>query len=293
MARIELSGIGIEYELLGDKGAPAIAVTPGGRMSMQAPGIKEFGKALADGGMRVLLWDRPNCGASDFHFEGATESDMHGEFLTRLIRALELGPTALAGGSAGSRTSLLAAAHDPEIVTHLIQWWVSAGTLSLMALGNYYFCEPAAAAAFGGMEAVCEVPIFAEQLASNPRNREKMLSQDVETFIKTMERWAIAFNPPPDVLVPGLTPDLVERLTMPVLIFKSSPRDIYHPDWSSEKLHEMIGHSELIDPPWTEEQFIESWVASMKSGTGQLALWPRLAPSILEFMAPLGNSRNS
>ena len=31
MSRIEISGIGIEYELLGKAGAPAIALTPGGR----------------------------------------------------------------------------------------------------------------------------------------------------------------------------------------------------------------------------------------------------------------------
>lgn len=285
MARVDISGIGIEYELLGDEGAPAIAITPGGRMSMQTPGIRELGQALADGGRRALLWDRPNCGASDFYFEGESESAMHGQTLTKLIRALDLGPTAIAGGSAGSRTSLFAAAHDPDIVSHLIQWWVSAGTISLISLANAYFCEPAVAASLGGMEAVAELPAFAEQLASNPQNREILLAQDPGTFIATMERWADAFNPPAGVLVPGLSPDMVARIAMPVLIYTSSPKDIFHPDWTSVKLHEMIPHSQLIDPPWSEDEFLAHWVESTRAMSGHLTIWPRLAPSILEFVA--------
>ncbi|MDG2004141.1 MAG: alpha/beta hydrolase [Novosphingobium sp.] len=285
MARIELSGIGIEYELIGEEGTPAIAITPGGRMSMQTPGIRELGESIAKGGNRALLWDRPNCGASDFCFEGESESAMHGATLTELIRALDLGPTAIAGGSAGSRTTLFAAAHDPEIVSHLIQWWVSAGTISLMSLGNAYFCEPAIAASLGGMEAVAQLPAFEEQLASNANGRKTLLAQDPAQFIATMTRWADAFNPPAGVLVPGLGPDNFARISMPVLIYTSSPKDIFHPDWTSVKLHELIPHSELIDPPWSEEEFLAHWVESTRTMAGHLTIWPRLAPSILEFVA--------
>jgi pimeloyl-ACP methyl ester carboxylesterase len=284
MPRIDIAGTGIQYELLGPEGAPAIAITPGGRMSMEAAGIRELGAALAQGGRRVLLWDRPNCGASDFCFEGESESAMHGETLTKLIRALDLGPTAIAGGSAGSRTTLFAAAHDPEIVSHLIQWWVSSGTISLISLANAYFCEPAAAACFGGMEGVAALPAFEEQLASNPKNREILLAQDPDQFIATMERWADAFNPWAGVLVPGLGPERLARITMPVMIYTSSPKDIYHPDWTSVKLHELITHSELVDAPWTEEEFLIHWAASAATMT-PLSIWPRLAPSILEFLA--------
>ncbi len=284
MARIDIAGTGINYELLGPESAPAIAITPGGRMSMEAAGIRELGAALAQGGRRVLLWDRPNCGASDFCFEGESESAMHGETLTKLIRALDLGPTAISGGSAGSRTTLFAAAHDPEIVSHLIQWWVSSGTISLISLANAYFCEPAVAANFGGMEAVAALPAFEEQIASNPKNREILLAQDPDQFIATMERWADAFNPWAGALVPGLGPDRLARITMPVMIFTSSPRDIYHPDWTSVKLHELIPHSELVEAPWSESEFLTHWAASVETMT-PLSIWPRLAPSILEFCA--------
>ena len=35
MARVTINGLGIEYEFLGDKGAPAVAITPGGRFSIR------------------------------------------------------------------------------------------------------------------------------------------------------------------------------------------------------------------------------------------------------------------
>jgi pimeloyl-ACP methyl ester carboxylesterase len=285
MARIEIDGVGIEYELLGSPGAPAVVVTPGGRMSRDAPGVRELGAALAAGGRRVLLWDRPNCGASDFCFEGESESLMHGKALIALIRALDLGPTVLAGGSAGSRTSLFAAALDPAAVSHLIQWWVSAGTISLMSLGNAYFCEPAVTASYGGMEAVAMLPGFAEQLERNPRNREILLAQDPRPFIATMERWARAFAPVEGVFVPGMSATMMARLTMPTLVFRGSPKDIYHPDWTSERLATLLPDAHLVDPPWSEEEFLGNWAKATRVGTGHLALWPRLAQPILEFTA--------
>ena len=45
MARILISEVGVEYELLGAPGAPAVAITPGGRFSKDTPGIRELGEA--------------------------------------------------------------------------------------------------------------------------------------------------------------------------------------------------------------------------------------------------------
>jgi pimeloyl-ACP methyl ester carboxylesterase len=239
MAHIEISGVRIEYDLLGPEGAHCVAVTPGGRMSMEAGGVRQLGEALALLGKRVLLWDRPNCGLSDLHFEGSNESAMQGRFLTQLIRALELGPTALAGGSAGSRCSLLAAVQDPETVSHLVQWWISGGTLSLMMLGQAYDCEPAVAASMGGMAAVEKLTTFTEQLTRNSRARAQLLAQDPAKFVETMERWAEAFIPQQDSPVPGMSAADWAGLKMPVLIFRGSEQDIYHhrriTEWSSRR----------------------------------------------------------
>lgn len=283
MARAEIDGIGIDYELLGPEGAQAIVVTPGGRMSKDVPAVRRLGEALAAGGRRVLLWDRPNCGASDFCFEGESESMLQGQVLVRLIRELGLGKTVLAGGSAGSRASLFAAVHDPETVSGLVQWWVSAGTISLMSLGNAYFCEPAVAASYGGMEAVAQLDLFKEPLERNPGNRERLLGQDVEGFIATMERWARNFAPSEETFVPGLPQGALDRLTMPALVFRGSPKDIYHPDWTSEKLATLLPDARLADPPWTEEEFLQQWAEAIRTGAGHLDLWPRLAKPILEF----------
>jgi pimeloyl-ACP methyl ester carboxylesterase len=283
MARIEISGIGIEYELMGKAGAQAIAVSPGGRFSMKSSGVAEFGEALTARGLRVLLWDRPNCGASDVCFEGDNESALQGRVLTELIRALELGPTAVAGGSAGSRTSLFAALHDPQAVSHLIQWWISGGTISLLMLAASYFCELAAAASMGGMAAVAQLPTWAEQIARNPNNRDLILKQNPDRFIATMERWASAFIPSPSSPVPGMSIDDFKRLTMPVLIFRGSPNDIYHPARIGEWVHELIPHSKLINAPWPDDAFVKRMTEAARTGTGHFLDWPLLAPAIAEF----------
>jgi pimeloyl-ACP methyl ester carboxylesterase len=285
MSRIEVSGIGVEYELLGQPRAPAIALTPGGRFAKDSPGVRELGEALAAGGKRVLLWDRPNCGSSDISFDAKNESELQARTLIQLIRALDLGPTALAGGSAGSRASLIAAARDPEIVSHLLQWWISGGTISLMMLGASYACESAVAASMGGMAAVAALPTWAEQINRNPRNRDIILKQDPDRFIATMERWASAFVPSKTSPVPGMSSKDFARLTMPVLIFRGSTKDIFHPAQISEWAHKLIPHSELVDAPWPDEAFLKRLMAASSSGSGHFLDWPLLAPAILEFVS--------
>jgi 2-hydroxy-6-oxonona-2,4-dienedioate hydrolase len=283
MARISISGVDIDYELLGKPGAPAIAITPGGRFPKETPGVPELARALADGGRRVLLWDRPNCGASDVCFDAPTESELNGRTLTQLIRALDLGPTALAAGSAGSRISLIAASRDPEIVSHLVLWWISGGALSLISLAYYYCFDSAAAASRGGMEAVASLPAWAEQIRRNPKNRDIILAQDPERFIQTMERWALSYMPSDTSPVPGMSPADFARLRMPVLIYRSGKSDLSHTRRTSEWVHELIPHSQIVEPPWGDNEWNLRSEAAMKQGTGLFAGWPALAPAILEF----------
>jgi pimeloyl-ACP methyl ester carboxylesterase len=63
MPTTRMSGCSIAYEVIGD-GRPWV-ITPGGRFSKDSPGVRELAAALAERGNRVLVWDRPNCGASD------------------------------------------------------------------------------------------------------------------------------------------------------------------------------------------------------------------------------------
>jgi pimeloyl-ACP methyl ester carboxylesterase len=281
---MEISGIGVEYELLGEEGRPAVALTPGGRFPKDTPGLKELGEALVAGGKRVLLWDRPNCGHSDISFNAESESEMHGRTLTQLIRALNLGPTALCGGSAGSRVSLIAASRDPEIVTHLVLWWISGGTIGLLTLAAYYCGGSGIAASVGGMEAVAALPEWQETIGRNPKNRDIILSQDKDEFIETMQRWAGFYIPREDSPVPGMSPADFARLTMPVLIYRNGKSDIAHHRNTTEGVHKLIPGSELRDAPWPDEEWNErSTAAHTGAAQGLFVGWPRLAPYILEF----------
>jgi pimeloyl-ACP methyl ester carboxylesterase len=285
MARISISGVEVDYELLGDAGAPAVAITPGGRFPKDTPGIRELGEALAAGGKRVLLWDRPNCGASDISFEGDSESELHGRTLTQLIRELELGPTALAAGSAGSRVSLIAASRDPDAISHLVLWWISGGILGLISLANYYCVDYALAANAGGMEAVAAMPGWAQQLERTPRNRDILLSQDPKAFVRKMEHWASFYLPTADSPVPGMTLADFARLKMPVLVFQNGESDLSHTRPTSEWVHKLIPHSELRDPPWPDTEWNHRSGTAVDGKPGLFSNWPAMAPSILDFTA--------
>jgi pimeloyl-ACP methyl ester carboxylesterase len=286
VARIEISGINIEYELLGPEGAPAVALTPGGRFPKDTIGMKEFADELVAGGKRVLLWDRPNCGASDLCFDADNESELQGRTLTKLIRALGLGPTAVAAGSGGSRVSLIAASRDPEIVSHLIIWWISGGTVGLITLGAYYCCGSALAASQGGMEAVANLPDWALQIQRNPKNREILLSQDKDEFIRTMERWTAFYIPSPISPVPGMSLEDFAQLRMPTLVFRSGASDLSHTRRTSDWVSRLIPHCEYRDPPWNDDEWNYRTITNAKQGSGLFNSWHELAPAILEFTKP-------
>lgn len=284
MAAATIDGLQIEYELLGDPGTPAIAITPGGRFSKDSAGVRELGQALAQGGRRVLLWDRPNCGLSDVSFAGLSESGLQGRALVGLIQHLDLGPTALAAGSGGSRVALLAAAHAPACISHLALWWISGGAVGLMQLAYYYCCDAANLASIGGMEAVANAASWADQVRRNPRARAAILAQDVSTFVETMQSWALAYRPPDDSPVPGMKPADFSALQMPVLIFRNGESDVSHPRATSDWVGRLIPHAGVVDAPWPDQE----WNDRMRAfGAGQapglFVNWPALAPDILEF----------
>ncbi len=284
MPRISIDGTGIAYELLGKEGDPAAALTPGGRFTMDSPGLRELADALVKGGRRVLIYDRPNCGLSDVCLRGESESETQAEALTGLIRALDLGPTVIAGGSGGARVSMLAAARDPEICSHLALWWISGGPIGLMQLATYYCGEAASLASQGGMEAVLNASSWAENFAKNPESKEKIRKMDPDKFIAVMQKWASAYVPSDISPVPGMRPTDFARLTMPVLVFRSGKSDLSHTRATSEWVHRLIPHSLFLDPPWNDDEW-NYRSTSVMNGTekGLFESWPKLAPFILDL----------
>src|SRR2546422_5707350 len=104
----EVEGLSIEYEIVGPAGQPWV-ITPGGRFSKDYGGVRELAQALAARGKRVLIWDRPNCGASHVCFRGSSESAMQADTLAGLLRRLGLAPAVIIGGSGGAAVSPLPA----------------------------------------------------------------------------------------------------------------------------------------------------------------------------------------
>jgi len=282
MPTAEIDGTLLAYDIVGGDG-PAWVLTPGGRFSKDVPGIRELGETLAAHGQRVLIWDRPNCGASDVCFEGTSESQMQADHLAGLLRHLDLAPATIVGGSGGARVSLLTAATHPDVAARLAMLWISGGVYGLLLLATHYCGESIRAAWSGGMEAVVELPEWEEVLERNPRNRERFLAQDPRAFIATLERWMLAYVPDPTQPVPGLSEDLAKRLDVPTLVFRSGESDPHHTRATSERLASVIPGARLVEPPWPDDEWNQRGQAS-RNGTGALfERWPLLAPQLLEF----------
>lgn len=283
MPSTTVDGLAIAYEIIGDADGRPWVITPGGRFSKDTPGVRELAEVLAAQGQRVLIWDRPNTGASDVCFRGASESEMQADVLAGLLRTLDFGPTVIFGGSGGARVSLLAAARHPDVTERLAMVWVSGGVYGLINLGVVYCGEPIRAAWTGGMEAVVALPAFEEVLARNPRNRDLLLALDPQDFIATMERWMIVYCPDAGSLIPGMSDAECRALAVPTLIFRSGASDPHHPRVTTEQLHTLVPGSELVEPPWPDDEWNRRSQAAQAGEGALFERWPLLAPQLLRW----------
>lgn len=281
MATATVDGLSINYEVVGDEGGRPWVITPGGRYAKDDPGLREMALAMADRGGCVVLWDRPNCGASDVCFAGASESTMQADVLAGLLDGLGLGPAVLAGGSGGARVSLLAAARHPEAAAGVAMWWITGRPLGLLSLAMHYCAGSLKAAWDGGMDAVVALPEWAEVLVRNPGNRERFLAQDPQDFIATMERWMAAYSPDTDDLVPGLTADQASGFARPALVFRSGASDAHHPRSTSERVAAALPGARLVEPPWGDREWRERQDERNRAVTaGLFVRWHLLVPQL-------------
>ena len=280
MAIAKVDGLSLGYETLGE-GSPWV-ITPGGRFSKESPGVRELAVELAAGGNKVLIWDRPNCGESDVCFEEESESAMQADALVGLLEHLDMVPAVIAGGSGGSRVSLLAASRHRRAAAGLAVWWISGGVFGLLTLATHYCGGSLAAAWTRGMEAVADLPEWAEVLERNPSNRRRFLGQDRAEFIATMERWMLAYCPRQGQHVPGLPDADASALDVPALVFRSGASDAHHTRPTSEALAALLPRARLVEPPWGDREWLERQQASDE---GLFVRWPLLAPALLEWQA--------
>lgn len=283
---IEINGGNVVYEILGKEG-DFIALTPGGRFSKDIPGLRPLAKKLVEGGYRVLLWDRPNCGKSDVQFYGQSESHMRAETLYTLITELGIGPCIIAGGSGGARDSMLTTMLYPEIVTKLVVWNIVGGVYGSFVLGSYYIIPNILAVRGAGMKAVAGIAEWQDRIAENPDNEARILAQDPDEFLKLMLRWLNAFVPKPGQTIPGVEDELFADITVPTLIIRGGENDMDHPKRTSLEISCLIKGAELIDPPWPEDAWER---AGEKQAQGKVKrfnmfdTWVQAAPPILDFL---------
>ena len=290
MATATVDGLSISYEIIGEIGESAgdgdggrsWSITPGGRFSKDSPGVRELAGALAERGHRVLIWDRPNTGESDVGFTGTSESAMQADTLAALLRQLDMTPAVIAGGSGGSRVSLLTASRHPDVAAGLALWWISGGVYGLLTLAMHY-CGGSLAAAWtsGGMEAVADLPEWQEVTEKNAGNRQRILDQDPKAFIAAMERWMLAYVPT-DEPVPGLSLAAARALDIPALVFRSGDSDVWHTRATSERLAAVLPQARLVEPPWGDREWLER---QDHHDDGIFVRWPLLAPQLLEWQA--------
>ena len=210
--------------------------------------------ALLSPHCRVILHDRRNCGKSDIVIGGElSEQHAWGEEMAGLLKQIGAAPAYLAGGSAGSRTSITVAVRHPEVVKGIYVWEVSGGPISGTSMSPGYYGQYIDAAEQGGMAAVAETDFFAQRIKDNPSNRDRLMSMDVKDFLSVMRRWQAEFaraNP-----VGDLTEEELRSVTCPtVLLEGNTPDDVHHVS-AAQNAHRLMPNTELRPSAWTHEEW--------------------------------------
>ncbi len=249
MPYFNIDGVNLYYEEHGF--GPAVILTPGGRNDSNA--LRPLA-ALLSSRCRVILHDRCNCGRSDVVIGGElSEQHLWAEHMAGLLSHLDATPAYVAGGSAGSRTSLTLAVRHPEVVRGVFVWEVSGGPRSAEFTAPNYYGQFIDAAQKGGMAAVAETEFFAQRIQDNPSNRDKLLSMPTVEFIAVMQRWQAAYSAPNPVS--DLTEEQLKSLTCPIVLFEGNSPDEVHHKSAAESVHRLALNAELRPSAWTQAEW--------------------------------------
>jgi pimeloyl-ACP methyl ester carboxylesterase len=239
MPVVNIRGVAINYEMLGDRG-PFLALQPGGRRGLV--GVKSLGAKLAEAGNRVVVYDRRNCGASGIAIEGESENDVWAEDLHELLAGLDALPAYIGGSSSGCRLAMILALRRPADVRGLLLWRVTGGAHAAERLTNQYYTSHIEAAQQGGMAAVCAMEHWSEVIRANPANHARLMAMDAQDFIARMTLWRRSFAAGADHPVIGLSPAELRSMTMPACIAPGS--DPVHPRVAGQAAHRLMPTAE-------------------------------------------------
>jgi pimeloyl-ACP methyl ester carboxylesterase len=250
MPTATIDNLSIAYEVLGDSGTPIVWLQ-GARSGRGL--MRPIAEPLS-AKYRCLIYDRRNCGESDIRIAGdKSEQEIWADELAALLKQLDIAPAYMGGWSAGCRVALLTAIRRPDLVRGLLLGWVTGGGHAALELAHNYYGQFIEAAEKGGMQAVAETPFFAERIAQNPGNRERLLTMDPKEFIATMSGWGRYFSEAGDLPVIGATEAELASIQAPTCIVAGD--DAVHPTKAAQDLHRILPNSEYHDPPIPRAEF--------------------------------------
>ncbi len=254
---VTLNGSDIRFEIHGE-GLP-IVYTPGGFYPLEKGRL--FAERLKPLGYRVLLWDRPNTGASGLLFKGDNIFQVWADGLCDLLHFTEFSPAFVAGGSAGGLVSLCLACHHPEVVKGPIfmapptddqDFW--SFIIQNTFLASAEMAEKNGMSkvldAFGGMG---DLFMWQDQFQRVPQKRQQLLSMDPLAFAQVMRTWAHSLTVSGHAHLAGLNEGQLAAISLPIIIFSGASND--HPQQAAEALHKKLSKSEVVI---TTEYYVET-----------------------------------
>lgn len=241
MALATVRGVEINFDIVGDEG-PWVAYCGGGRSDLEA--ARPVANLIAAAGYRVVIFDRRNCGGSEFSIAGVDDEQVAwAEDTHELLSQMGALPVLAGGASAGCRLALMMAVRHPSSIAGLFLARPSGGAFAAQYLAASNYDQLIAAAQCGGMEAVAEVPTIAELIRRNPGNRSRVLAQDPIEFVETLDKWRRVFTENADLTLMGVTDEELSSIEVPVCIIAG--QDDLHPRNRSERLHDLLPQSEI------------------------------------------------
>lgn len=243
MPTLNVRGVNIHYRVIGEKG-PWLALITGGRR-----GFNEFvplAEKIAAHGVRVLVHDRRNTGASDVVIEGRDgEEEIWTDDLYEMLGRLGARPAVVGGASSGARTSVLTYLRHPDAVRALFLMRVTGGAFAAGRLPDMYYGQFIRAAKEGGMAAVCATEQYRERIAANPANQERLMKMDPAKYVEVMQHWLGIFTRGPVEPMYGVTQAQLESIKVPSIVIPGN--DKTHNGACGRAIQKLIPGSRLVD----------------------------------------------
>jgi pimeloyl-ACP methyl ester carboxylesterase len=249
MPSLKIRDVNIHYRVLGDRG-PWLALITGGRR-----GFNEFvplAEKIAAHGVRVLLHDRRNTGATDILIDGKEgEEEIWTDDLYELLGRLEARPAVVGGGSSGARTSILTYLRHADAVRALFLMRLTGGEFAAGRLPEMYYGQFIKAAREGGMAAVCATEQYQERIAANPANRERLMRMDPKRYIEVMSNWLAIFTRGPVAPMYGVTEAQLASIRVPSIVIPGN--DKTHSMSCGRAIQRLIRGSRLVELPLEDQ----------------------------------------